>query len=389
MKLITGQFNDSFPPVMDGVANVTKNYAYWLNKNDDTSYVVTPSFPGYIDVEEFQVLRYLSLPLVVRPPYRVGLPKLDFSIKKRVNNIPFNLVHAHSPFSSGQLALSLARKRGIPIVATFHSKFYDDFKEAVKIDLLARLGVKNVIRFFNSVDHVWTVSQSAVETLRDYGFKGKVDVVYNGTDFVPINDPKKSIELSNKYLKVKPEELVFLYVGQQVWQKNLKMLLHSLQCLKQMGVEFKMIFVGKGYAEPDLKQLVNELNIEKNVQFMGMITDRELLKGIFHRANVFLFPSLYDTGGIVVQEAAAMGCPSVVIEGSSVAEQIENNYNGYLTKNDPEIYAKKIFEVTSDMSKLAQIGENAQHTISENWETIVNQVKDRYIEIIRFHSKNR
>lgn len=48
-NLITGQFNDSFTPVMDGVTNVVKNYAYWLDKKYGESYVATPAYPGYID----------------------------------------------------------------------------------------------------------------------------------------------------------------------------------------------------------------------------------------------------------------------------------------------------------------------------------------------------
>ncbi len=385
MELITGQFNDSFQPVMDGVANVAKNYAYWLNKKFGESYVVTPAFPGYTDSEDFEVLRYFSLPLIARPPYRLGIAQLDKSIQKRIEQIPFDIVHTHSPFSSGQLALKVARKRGIPIVATFHSKFYDDFKEAVKIDWIAKLGVKKVLHFFNSVDHVWTINQSSVETLRSYGFKGKIDVVYNGNDFTPLNDEKKALELANQALEVGPQEMVFLFVGQHIWQKNLRLLVQSLQYVKKNKIAFKMIFVGTGVAEQGLKELIKQLNLEENVKFMGMITDRELLKAIFKRADLFLFPSLYDTGGIVTQEAAAMGTPSIVIENSNAAEQIADNSNGYLAKNDPEKYGQKIIEAISDQAKLSEIGENAEKTICKKWEDIVDEVNERYLEIIRFH----
>ena len=70
-RMLIGQFNDSYPPVMDGVANVTKNYAYWLNKKYGQCYVVTPAFPGYRDQDPFPVMRYMSFTAGFRPPYRL------------------------------------------------------------------------------------------------------------------------------------------------------------------------------------------------------------------------------------------------------------------------------------------------------------------------------
>lgn len=389
MAFITGQFNDSFPPVMDGVANVAKNYAYWLNKKHGKSYVVTPSFPGYTDVEEFAVLRYFSVPLPPRPPYRLGLYQLDFALRRQIQQIPFDIIHAHSPFGAGKLGLQIARKRGIPIVATFHSKFYDDFKAVVKSDKIARLGVNIVLRYFNSVDQVWTINQSSVQTLREYGFKGPIEVVYNGTDFQPLADVNKALAEANAFLQVGPEEQVFLFVGQHIWQKGLKLLIESLHHLQRMGVSFKMVFVGSGPVEGEMKQMVNDLGLTDRVRFTGMITDRTLLKSIFCRSQLFLFPSRYDTGGIVVQEAAAVRCPSVIIANSNAAEQIVDNYNGFLAEYDPEKYALRIQEAIADRARLQAIGENAQNSICKSWETIVDEAAGRYRELIAFKQARR
>ena len=99
MTLVTGQFNDSYKPVMDGVVNVVRNYAYWLNLKYGKSYIITPAFPQYADNEEFSV-KVLQHRIAQRSPYRLGIPQLDFFIRKRINLIPFDIVHAHCPFSS-------------------------------------------------------------------------------------------------------------------------------------------------------------------------------------------------------------------------------------------------------------------------------------------------
>lgn len=387
MNLITGQFNDSFPPVMDGVANVTKNYAYWLNRKYGKSYVITPSFPNYQDVEEFEVIRYTSAPFPLRPPFRTGLPRLDRNLGPTLDAIPFDLVHAHCPFSAGQLALRIARKRGIPIIATFHSKYYDDIKATVKAESLAEFGIKKIVSFFEAVDSVWTVNQSTAATLRDYGFHGPIEVIPNGTDFTPPEDLGAARKRANEYLGLTPGETMLLFTGQHIWQKNCRMLIQSLGLIKQAGLKFTMVFVGDGYARQEMEQLTQELGLTENVRFLGIILDRDLLKALFARASLFLFPSLYDNAPIVVREAAAVQCPSVLITGSNSAEEVCDGFNGWLAPNDPDSYAAKVVLALGDREKLRQVGQNAQRTIFKDWEHLIDQVQLRYEDIVRSYQR--
>ncbi|MGB9857393.1 MAG: glycosyltransferase [Dictyoglomaceae bacterium] len=383
MELIIGQFNDSYPPIMDGVANVVRNYAYFLNKKYATTYVITPSYPNYKDDEEFEVIRYFSIPLILRPPYRLGIPFFDLSAMKKIKKIPFSIVHAHSPFSSGLLALKIARERKIPIVATFHTKYYDDFKSATKSDLLAKIGTRIIVEFYYQVDEVWTVNLATAQTLREYGFKGRIGIVPNGCDFIPPSNLEEYKKKIDEIYNLTSKETVFLYVGQLISQKNLELLIYSLKYLKDVGINFKMFIVGTGKEEGYFKELVKKLNLDKLIIFTGKILDRELLKSFYARADLFLFPSLYDTSGIVVQEASSMKCPSLLIEGASASEGIIDNFNGFLSKNDPILYAKKIKEIISDRENLKRVGENAQRTIYKDWESIIDEVAERYKEIIK------
>ncbi len=129
---VIGIFNDSYPPVMDGVAIAAKNYAYWLNYQHYASCVVPPKTPSYQNDEPFPVYRYASVPLLLRKPYRLGIPEININFKEKLDHIPFGLLHAHCPFTSGQIALRIAKERNIPLVATFHSKYRDDFARIVR-----------------------------------------------------------------------------------------------------------------------------------------------------------------------------------------------------------------------------------------------------------------
>lgn len=385
-KLITGQFNDSFIPVMDGVTNVVKNYAYWLDKKYGESYVATPAYPGYVDREEFPVLRYYSIPLKMRKPYRIGLDLLDINFRTTIKNIPFDIVHAHCPFTSGVIALQIARKKNIPIVATFHSKFYDDFKQVLKIDAFAKLCTRMVIDFFNRTDQVWTVSRGAADTLREYGYKGHIEVVPNGTDFDIPENIGELVQQTEKKLGLTSSDLVFLFVGQHIWQKNIKLLVDSLNLIKEQ-VQYKMFFVGDGYAKEELESYVRRLGLDDRVFFLGKILDRDYLRSLFARADLFLFPSVYDNAPIVVREAAAVGTPSLVIAKSNAAEGIVDNVNGFLADNDSISYSKRIVEIVSKRDELKNIGEKAQATIYRSWESIVDEVYERYMEIINSYKR--
>jgi 1,2-diacylglycerol 3-alpha-glucosyltransferase len=390
LRLITGEFNDSFQPIMDGVANVVKNYAYWLNKKYGSSYVITPSFPNHKDNEEFPVLRYYSIPLPTRHPYRYGFARLDRTFLKQIREIPFNIVHAHSPFSAGSIALDIARSRKIPIVATFHSKYYDDFKSAFKLDFLARYAVEKVVYFFHNVDDVWVVNKATKETLRSYGYKGPLRVVYNGTDFTFLESPEKESAMVNERLQLSSDEFVFLFVGQHIWHKNVRLIIESLHHLKMKGAKFKMIFVGSGHAARGMKRLVKKLGLEAYIYFMGVVLDRNLLKALFIRADLFLFPSVYDNAPIVVREAAACRCPSVLIEKTNAAEDIIDNYNGFLAPNDAVLYAECLFKLITDRGKIRQVGLAAQKTMSKGWEELVDDVYENYLEVINcYKMKNK
>lgn len=386
-KLVTGQFNDAFTPVMDGVTNVVKNYAYWLDKKYGESYVATPAYPGYVDREEFPVLRYYSIPIKKREPYRFGLELLDINFRSTLKTIPFDIVHAHCPFTSGVIAQQIAKKNNIPIVATFHSKFYDDFKQVLKIDAFAKICTRIVIDFFNRVDQVWTVSKGAADTLHEYGYKGKVEIIPNGSDFVIPENMDALIRQTEAKLNIHRDDLVFLFVGQHIWQKNVKLIVDALQRVSRHDIPYKMFFVGDGYAQDELQNYVRELDLNGNITFLGKILDRDYLRSLFARADLFLFPSVYDNAPIVVQEAAAVGTPSLVIAKSNAAEGIVDNVNGFFSDNDSISYANRIIQIVQNRGELKNIGEKARVTIYRNWENIVDEVNERYLDIIQKYKR--
>jgi glycosyltransferase involved in cell wall biosynthesis len=278
--------------------------------------------------------------------------------------------------------MRIAQKQKIPLVASFHTKYHEDFKEAFKLDMVARRLISRMVAFFNAADSVWTVNERTACTLRDYGFRKSIEIVPNGTDFVPPDDLQRvRQELDQKFNFVSSDP-VFLYAGQHAWKKNLRMLITALSHLKMSGCRFKMLFAGTGHAEKQIKDLVNHMNLSEQVVFRGLITDRDFLKSLFARADLFLFPSLYDTSGMVIQEAAAVTCPSVVIRNSNASEGITDNENGFISENNPEGFAEKIRQIVSNPQNMRLVGQKAQKTLYKTWDDVVKEVITRYFKII-------
>ena len=269
-----GLFCDCFPPVMDGVSVCMQNYAEWMQKKVGGVCVVTPNVPG-ADYSRlpYKVLDYFSVPVPMRHPYVTGIAELDPGFLARITRIGFRIVHAHCPFASGLAAMRIARLQKIPLVATFHSKYRDDF-ERVLPKPATDLVVKAIIDFYGKADLVWVPQESVKDVIREYGYKGEVEVMDNGSDLVA-DYPESFFAEARARVGVAPDDFVLLFVGQHIWEKNPRLIIEALAMLPELP--FRMFFVGNGYAAHAMRQLVSEKGLDGKVTFVGTLTDRKAL----------------------------------------------------------------------------------------------------------------
>lgn len=380
MDLNIGLFNDCFPPVMDGVSVCVQNYAYWMQKKVGGVSVITPNNPGadYSDCD-YEVLPYFSVPVPFRPPYKTGIAEIDPAFLAKIVNRRFRIVHAHSPFTSGMAAAHVAKLRGIPMVATFHSKYRDDFSRVIPSKLVVRRIVKGIVDFYKRADEVWVPQESVIDVIREYGFKGPVEVVDNGSDLVA-DRPEAFFAEARKALGIRPDEFVMLFVGQHIWEKNVRFIIEGLEKVKD--TPFRMFFVGNGYAADAMKALVSEKGLDGCVTFVGTLTDRAAITRYYAAADLFLFPSLYDNAPLVVREAAALHTPSIMMEGSTAATILRDGENGFLVPADLDVFAGRIRELIHDPERVRRVGIQASRTIVRSWEDVVDEVLDRYNRLI-------
>lgn len=382
-----GLFNDSFPPVLDGVTLVVQNYVDHLVEAGQKVTVVTPWNPKDLEHPHYEMHRYFSLPIYNRHPYRYGYPLLDPWIWHNIRKTRFDLVHAHCPFSSGRLAMYAAKYHKVPLIATFHSKYKSDLVRSLP-KFMVDYQMKRLLQFYNSAYEVWIPQAAVEETLREYGFKGKVQVVENGNDFLEGVDNLEQLKLdARKELGVNPGTLKLLFVGQHILEKGIDIIVQALSLIPH-DIDYRMDFIGTGYALGQMQRLVRSLNLGKQVTFHGVTQDRNLLKKHYASADLFLFPSFYDNAPLVVREAAAMGTPSILLLGSTAAENIQDHVNGFLVERTPKAYADKIGELFHNRELITQVGLGARSTLARPWSDVVREVSERYQTVMdRFYKE--
>lgn len=380
-KLTIGLFNDSFPPTVDGVANTVLNYAKVIEERFGKSIVATPKYPRVSDDYPFKVIRYPSAFVGKRIGYRMGYPFNPKLITKLVKE-DFDLIHVHSPFVSMVLARVVRKYAKVPIVFTYHTKFDIDIQKRLATKTLRKASVKFILSNINASDEVWVVSNGAGENLKSLGYQGDYRVMTNGTDFVKGKSTIQEInDFSEKY-SLSDDELIMLFVGRMMWYKNIKLIVDALSVAKSKGAKFKMFFVGEGADRTEIMDYVSEMKLEEHCIFTGLIMDREQLRVYYSRAELFLFPSTYDTNGIVVREAAACECPALLIENSCAAEGIENGSTGLVVREDANAIGDVILETSLDLSRIRKIGVNASEHVFFSWTDAVENAYSRYVEIL-------
>ena len=384
-KITIGLFIDTFFPMIDGVTMVVDNYAKRLTKYANVI-VFAPEYPkAQYDDSKFlyKVVRCKSVKMPIID-YSLPMPKIDKKFMHELNNTKLDIVHIHSPFTIGKIGVEYAKKNNVPAIATMHSQYKKDFLRAVKFEPLANLLTKVIIRQYNKCDECWAVnSEIAKIYYEEYKYKKLPKVMGNATDMKLVENMEQAKKLINEKYNISPDEEVFLFVGRINNLKNVFLIANSLKILKEKyNPKFKMLFVGSGQDEDELKSIIDKNNMNQDIIMCGKISDRELLANIYARADLFLFPSLYDASSIVQIEAASQKTPTLFVKGAATTATITENVNGFISQNNEEDFAEKINEIINNKALYDSVCENVYKDIYINWDSQVSKVFDSYMEII-------
>lgn len=371
---------DSYLPHVDGVINCMHNYCINGCKNADIT-AVAPAYKGYRESQPYEIIRCRSVHFPVLN-IRYGRATEDNAFYKKVMSKQYDIVHVHSPFNMAKFALKVAKKQNIPATATFHTNMRPIFRQAVKSKFFAEKLVKIVGRTYNRFDEVFVCSPLVEEQCRSFGYTGKISYLPYGTNFPRCENKEELRRQANEYFNLQEDELVFGYVGRIEKLKKIDLILDALKILKDSGLKFRFFAVGTGADMKNMLKRKKKLGFtDVEVKFTGFI-DGKYLPLAYARADLFLFPSVYDNFGLVKVEAAAFSTAGVFTEGSCAGYGVTHGVNGYLSKDDKESFAKVVAEAVADRAALKRAGENASRDLYISWEECTDLYFKRLTEIV-------
>ena len=381
-----GLFIDTWYPMVDGVIKVVDNYARRLVQYCDVV-VFCPEARGFRKEDDagmpYKIVRCSSLPMIGND-YDVPLASLDPVFEAKLILSGIDIVHIHSPFALGLSGVLYAMLHKLPVVATLHSQYRQDFEKPLKLKPAVDVAMDSIMRVFNACDECWAVNSGIKQLYEsEYGLKAPCKVRLNATDHRPVEDPAQAAAWVNATYGVPSDATVFLFVGRINFIKNIDFTVRALARAKELGLKnFRMLFVGKGQDGEKLAALVKELGLQEEVILCGLVSGKEELEKLYARAKLFLFPSLYDANSLVQIEAACQGTPTVFLEGARTAASVTPGVNAYVSPPGEENYARLVMDILADPDGYRRVSEAARRDLYLNWDDVVRDVYADYCNFI-------
>ena len=242
--------------------------------------------------------------------------------------------------------------------------------------------MKLLVSNISACDEVWVVSRGAGENLRSLGYAGDYIVMPNGVDLPRGKESPEAVDALSRKWALPADKPVYLFIGRIMWYKGLRIILDGLKKVRDAGGDFCMVFVGDGQDRPAVEEYAAQLGLTDLCRFTGTERDRDTIRAWYTRADLLLFPSTFDTNGLVVREAAASGCPSVLIAGSCAAEGVTDGRNGFLIEENAVSLCAKLTALCADREAMRRVGENAMRELYLSWEDAVARANERYAVVL-------
>ena len=376
-----GLFIDTWYPMVDGVIKVVDNYARRLLQYGEVV-VFCPETHGFSKEDDealpYKVVRCTSLPLF-NLDYDLPAPVLDPVFEAQLIRSGIDIVHIHSPFAVGIAGVLYGKLHRLPVIATLHSQYKQDFEKALKLKPSLDIAMSGIMRVFNACDECWAVNGGIQDLyVHEYGLTAPCKVRLNATDHRPVEDPREAARIVDSTYGIPSDATVFLFVGRINFIKNIDFTVRALARAKAMGLKnFRMLFAGRGQDEDKLAALVRELDLGEEVVMCGL-TDREMLERLYSRAKLFLFPSLYDANSLVQIEAACQSTPTVFLAGARTAATVTPGVNGYVSAPGEDNYARTILDILADEKAYLRVSDAARRDLYLNWDDVVKDVYADY-----------
>jgi 1,2-diacylglycerol 3-alpha-glucosyltransferase len=365
-----GFYTNAYSPTISGVVRSVGSFRKALTELGHNVFVFSPQTDDFEDDEPF-IFRYPSFDLPQFPDLPFVIP-ISSSIDHILPSLKMDIIHSHHPVLLGQTAANNSAKFNLPLVFTFHSRYWEYSRYAGTFGQdFVKDQIDNILcDYLQKCHHVITPSDSLRQTLySEYGVKGQITTIPTGIDAALFENLNR---LKERQKRKWIDEIVLISAGRLAIEKNWETLIEAAAIVMLKYPNVRLVLLGDGSEGKKLRKIAKHLGIGGRVEMPGGI-DLDQVGHYLVAADVFCFASVAEAQGLVTLEAMAAGLPVAAVDGSGTRDVLEDGVQGFLTVNDAEALGKGIEKLVADQELRLKMGAAAKRRAREF--DIVNQAK--------------
>jgi 1,2-diacylglycerol 3-alpha-glucosyltransferase len=359
--------SDVYFPRVNGVSTSIQTFAReFVDLGHDVT-LLAPDYGRAGEPEPFEVIRLPSRYFLFDPEDRIIRWGRIRRHHARLHAADFDLVHIHTPFIAHYAGRALARRLGVPALASYHT-FFEQYLDKY-IPLVPSSWMRYAARSFSAaqcgdVDALAVPSQAMLDVLMDYGVSTAAEVVPTGIDLDKFHRGDGA-GFRSRY-GIPPERPMLLYVGRLAFEKNCEFLLRMLVRVRAAVPDVLLVIAGEGPARRQLEGLTRQLGLIENVRFVGYLNRDGSLEDCYAAGNAFVFASRTETQGLVLLESLALGTPVVATAVMGTREVLQDGEGCLIAEDDEADFADKTIGLLTDRALHAALVAKAR-PYAERW----------------------
>jgi glycosyltransferase involved in cell wall biosynthesis len=348
-----GFYTNAYNPTISGVVRSVGSFRKALTEMGHNVFIFSPQTEDYIDDEPF-IFRYPSLDFPQFPDLPFVIP-ISSSIDHILPSLKMDLIHSHHPVLLGQTAAHNSAKYNLPLVFTFHSRYWEYSRYAGSFGQdFIKDQIDNILcDYIQKCHHIITPSDSLRQILKEeYGFSEQITTIPTGINVGLFESLNRQTERQKRKWN---DDIVLISAGRLAIEKNWDTLMEAAALVMEKNPKVRLVLLGDGGERKKLHKKARKLGIAGRVEMPGGV-DLDKVGNYLVAADIFCFASVAEAQGLVTLEAMAAGLPVAAVDGSGTRDILENGIQGFMTTNDAAALAQGIEKLVTDLelrSKMA------------------------------------
>ncbi|MGB3165865.1 MAG: glycosyltransferase family 1 protein [Alteraurantiacibacter sp.] len=367
-------FSGNYNYVRDGANQALNRLVEYLLRQGASVRVYSPTIDKPAFEPQGDLVGVPSFAIPGRGEYRVPMG-FDSEVKADLERFAPNIVHVSSPDPTGHAATRFARDRGLPILASVHTRF-ETYPRYYKMGFLEPLMVAFLRRFYTRADALLAPSESMAEVLREQGMGDDVAIWARGVDRSIFSPERRDLEWRVKQ-GIGKDEVAVGFLGRLVLEKGLDVFAETMEVLRKRDVPHRVLVIGEGPARAFFEENCPE------AVFVGFQQGADLGRAVASM-DMLLNPSVTETFGNVTLEAMACGLPVVAARATGSTSLVVDGQTGRLvTPGDAEGFADVVEAYIRDPALREAHGRAGEKRSRDySWDTINSVVADTYRRLV-------